>query len=637
MMSQEREPQRRSARRLARRELCHAFPARMSLLAVLCGLGGILPSVFAALVGLLIASVPAAVGPGFASSAGHRVVLTLAGIAVVMVLQEVLAATESVVSTDLYRRFDGYLFGKLIELATRWPDLDLFDDPVKAAQVDRARRIAEYGPGELVSGLQTQWSVRVAGVASAVLLATVLPWYLLLTVAVPLTAGWVAVGFALQASYYRADPFWSNPLRRAGYLQRVGLMPEWAKEVRVFGLISWLTERYSDEWRRVMATLQQARRGDRRLLLLWSIALLAANAAAMLLVARSTWAGAMSVAQLVVAVQALLGLASLAAQDGDVWIENGAAPMPELAAFEQIVDARMPPPEGPPSTAGPAAAGSGHAQPVAAGLALESISFEHVHFTYPGRSTAVYDGLELTLAAGTSTAIVGLNGAGKTTLVKLLTGLCRPAQGRVRIDGIDLADLDIAAWRRSVAVIFQDFVHYELSMRDNVAFGAIETGTGKAAASASADLAAGADLDARVNAALHQAGADDVAAGLPAGLDTVLSRRFPGGVDLSGGQWQRVALARAFFRDAPLVILDEPSSALDPRAEYDLFASLRGVLAGRTALFISHRFSTVRTADRIYVMADGRVTEHGTHDELMAARGSYAELFALQASAYLDP
>jgi ATP-binding cassette subfamily B protein len=250
------------------------------------------------------------------------------------------------------------------------------------------------------------------------------------------------------------------------------------------------------------------------------------------------------------------------------------------------------------------------------------IDVDGVAFSYPGSTARALDGVDLTLGRGEIVALVGENGSGKTTLAKIVAGLYSPDAGAVTWDGVDAQTYGTRV-RDQIAVIFQDFVRYAISARDNIGFGRIER-------------LAGVDADAAVAHAARATGADEFLTDLPAGYATPLSRLFDGGRDLSGGQWQRVALARAFFRDAPLVILDEPSSALDPRAEYELFASLRGVLAGRTALFISHRFSTVRTADRIYVMAAGRVTEHGTHDELMAAGGTYAELFALQASAYLD-
>ena len=252
---------------------------------------------------------------------------------------------------------------------------------------------------------------------------------------------------------------------------------------------------------------------------------------------------------------------------------------------------------------------------------FRTVEARDVTFTYPGSNQPAVDGVSLHIEAGEVIALVGENGSGKTTLAKLLASLYDPDSGSVQWDGVDGREYARPALRERVAVIFQDFVRYALSAQENIALGRPEQPVDEQ----------------RVREAARTAGAERTIDALPGGYATPLSRMFVGGRDLSGGQWQRVALARAFYRDAPLVILDEPSAALDPRAEYELFASLRQVLAGRTAVFISHRFSTARTADRIYVLEEGRVIETGSHDELMAADGQYADLFRLQAAAYLTP
>jgi ATP-binding cassette subfamily B protein len=227
--------------------------------------------------------------------------------------------------------------------------------------------------------------------------------------------------------------------------------------------------------------------------------------------------------------------------------------------------------------------------------------------------------VSLHVGAGEVVALVGENGSGKTTLAKLLAQLYRPDRGRVLWGGVDTATLDQARLRRDVTLIFQDFVQYVLSAGENIGLGRHERLD---------------DGDA-IRAAARLADVDEVVTALPEGYGTLLGNEFVGGRDLSKGQWQRIALARAFFRDAPLIVLDEPTAALDARAEHDLFERVRDLFRGRGVLLISHRFSSVRSADRIYVLMGGRVVESGSHDDLMAAGGLYAELFTLQAAAYL--
>lgn len=597
---------RRRTRWIALRLLAGAFPGRVFLVAALAILTGVLPALFAVLVAQLVATLPAAVGGGFAAADGRRLINTLIAIGGVLLLQEIVAAVAGIVNTDLYRRYDEYLLARVMRSTLTAPRLDLFENPALAAKADRAARVARFGPGELVSGLAGQWSVRAQGIAATVLVATVWP-----IAAVVLAVIWLSVGRRLQADFYRANPFWADPLRRARYLKQLALMPAWAKEVRIFGLVDWLGDRFGQQWILVMTELWRARRVDQRLMIPLFVAVLVANVVVLLLATYAALDGALTIGALTVLIQGLFGMAFLASQDGDVWIENGAVPTPDVLALEQSVTTEIPIPAG---------------TTPAAGLPQRMICFEGVRFTYPGRDTPVYEELDLCIEAGQSLAIVGLNGAGKTTLIKLLTGLEIPQAGRITVDGIDLADLDPITWRQAVAAIFQDFVRYELPARDNIGFGAVELLADKA-------------LEQHITTVARRAGADRILAGLPNGLATPLSRRFAGGTDLSGGQWQRIALARALTAveaGAHVLVLDEPTAHLDVRAEADLYDRFLDLTHGLTTIVISHRFSTVRRADRIVVLEHGRITEDGSHAALVAAGGQYAQLFQKQAMRYAD-
>lgn len=590
---------RTATRRAALRVLVTTLPARALCLIALSLLTGALPAVFAALVGRLVTEVTDR------TAAASDLPPTLGLLAATLVATEIVGWGRSVLQTDVYRRFDECLMARLMERILGVPDLEPFEDPELSAKRDLAARITRFGPGELVSGLSQKWTLQAGGVAAGVLVA----WSFSIPAAVILAALWFLVGAALQTSYYRANPFWSHPLRRAEYLKRLGLQPPAAKELRIFGLSRWLSARYGHEWMQVMEALWRSRRVGARWLLLLALLVTAVNASTLGAAVHAVLTGLLSVGALTVLLQGLFGMAAIASQEGDVYIENGAVPIPDLLEFEERLPA--------PSRAGK----------VATAPAVDrAIAFKDVRFGYAGRSRPVFDGLDLEIPAGRSLAIVGLNGAGKTTLVKLLCGLVQPQRGRITVDGQDLAAIEPEAWRRRIAVIFQDFVHYQLSCRENVGFGAVEAMDGPAG-------------EQHIRASLEKAGMGSLLATLPRGLDTPLTRSYAGGVDLSGGQWQRVALARALMAvefGARVLCLDEPTAQLDARGEADLYQRFLDLTRGLTTIVISHRFSTVRRADRIVVIERGEIVEDGHHDELVAAGGRYSRLFETQAARYRE-
>jgi ATP-binding cassette subfamily B protein len=248
----------------------------------------------------------------------------------------------------------------------------------------------------------------------------------------------------------------------------------------------------------------------------------------------------------------------------------------------------------------------------------DGFQFEKVAFSYPGSDRAVLHNIDLRIAKGEKIAIIGANGAGKTTLVKLLARLYEPTEGRILLDGVDLRDYAVEDLRREIGVIFQDYMRYDLLVKENIGFGNLDRLTDRSA----------------IETAARKGQASEMIARLPDTYDQVVGRRFEGGVNLSGGEWQKIALARAYMRDAQVLILDEPTATLDARAEYEVFLRFAELTQGRTSVLISHRFSTVRMADRILVLSGGQISEQGSHQELVGAGGLYAELFELQAAGY---
>jgi ATP-binding cassette, subfamily B, bacterial len=503
----------------------------------------------------------------------------------------------------------------LAELTTRYAqerilhvacavELSAFDEPAFHDRVARAQASVGRAP-MVVFGLATV-GMSLAGAAGSLIALLALEPLLVPLAALALVP--VALLTSQRAEAFYRFAFGMTPRdRERGYLASLLTDRDPAKEVRAFGLVEVLRARHDRLYDERIAELRRvARRQMRFALLANGAAALVTGATLALLVAlalgdRMTIADAAAAAAAIV----LLGQRLVYAGFGAGNLYESALFIRDIVSFLEL--------ERP---ARPELNGDAAAPP--SGGAPFAVVADDVRFSYPGAERAALDGVSLSIEPGEVVALVGENGSGKTTLAKLLGALYVPTAGDVRWDGVSTARGDRAALRRHAAIIFQDFIRYALPARDNIALGRHER----------------ADDEAAIRAAARQAGAHEDLDGLPAGYATMLGPAFEGGTDLSLGQWQRLALARVFFRDAPFVILDEPTAALDARAEAQLFEAIRTLLAGRSVLLISHRFSSVRTADRIYVLHDGRITEAGTHTELMDAGGRYCELFSLQAAAY---
>jgi ATP-binding cassette subfamily B protein len=494
--------------------------------------------------------------------------------------------------------------GKVLDVSAA-ADLLAFETPAFHDRLQRAQVNATSRPLQMTTGLVSIVGslLGVIGVGAALLF--IQPLFLLLVVAAYIPV-WLATTNASKASYRRYIDLIENDRRRT-YIQAVLTRKEEAKEIRTFDLGSFFRQRWEDLYAWRIARLRQVMHKRIKLGLSGGVIMAALTAGA---VGFLVWlvsshrlslagAGAAAAAIILLGTQ-LQGVATGAGQlfESSLFIED----------FNSFVRSM------------PLMVAHGHGGGATPPPAFQVLKAEDITFTYPSRQAPSLCGASVEIRAGEVVALVGENGSGKTTLAKVLAGLYRPEGGRVLWDGTDAASFDPHLWRDRVAVLFQDYVRYFLSARENIGVGRWQR---------ISDLPA-------IEEAARRARIDTLISSLPNGYESLLGPEFLGGVDISGGQWQRVALARAFFRDAPFIILDEPTAALDPRSEAALFASIRELFEHRSTLLISHRFSSVRSADRIYVLADGKVVESGNHDELMRQNGLYAELFTLQAAAYLD-
>jgi ATP-binding cassette, subfamily B, bacterial len=556
---------------------------------LLLALRGLLPAVFAIAMGILVAAVQH--GTSLAAP------LTLAG--VVFVLLQVLTPIHQAVGANLGDRTAAWLYDRLTEACVRPPGMGHLEDSTLTSDLTVARDfdLGMTGPPLSISMdfIAVGLVELIGGVASAAVLAAYAWWAPVILAGAWLSTHWLlresAVWFDRNTDVVRAAQ------RDADYAYRLAVDPPASKELRLFGLATWTIDRFIARRTR-LHELQYVATRLRERPMIWSVLLITgANVIVFWSLASAVAHGDLTLGRLVIFAQSAVGT-SMIAFGGLNWaIDGSSAPVAAVLRLEPAM-----------GKAGALTSGMRHAKDIP----KREIRFRDVTFAYPG-GNPVLEHFDLTIPAGSSLAIVGQNGAGKTTIAKLLCRLYDPQSGSIEIDGADVRDLELGSWRARIAAVFQDFIRLELPLRDNVA----PTGAAGEA----------------VREALRSAGASDLAS-----LDTVLARGYEGGTDLSGGQWQRVALARALCAvqlGAGVVLLDEPTAQLDVRGEAEIFDRVLAATRQCTTVIISHRFSTVRHADRICVLEHGHVVELGTHDDLMAANGRYRTMFDLQAQRFI--
>jgi ATP-binding cassette subfamily B protein len=573
----------------------------------------------------LLTLIAAAVPPGIAWAGKHIVDAVVAGsrddtlrwVLIelgLVVLQATSGRGLTLVRSVLGSRLGADVNIAILERATRL-ELRHFEDSEFYDQMSRARREASSRPVSLVSesfGL-LQSVLTLFGYAA--LLIGFSPWAVLILMVATLPATVAEMRYSKVA--FRLRNWRSQESRRLMYLEYVLANDEHVKEVKLFGLGPLFLGRYKELAERFHR--EDSKLAVRRAVVIHVLALVATLAfyGAYVIMALLAAAGRLTLGNLTLYV-----LAFRSGQQSFQGILNGIGSIYEhnlyMSNLFSFLD-RAPGPEAPLLPAKPESTNAPLREAQSATSGERGIRLEHVSFRYPGKESWVLHDVSLFIPRGQSVALVGQNGAGKTTFVKLVTRLYRPSEGRILLDGKDLAEHDEAQLRARFGVVFQDFNQYQLKLRENVGVGSVDH----------------LDDETRIARAIERGGAEPVVTGLSQGIESPLGRWFQDGVELSGGQWQSVALSRGFMREsADILVLDEPTAALDAEAEHAVFERFRRLSAGRTTLIISHRFPTVRMADRILLLEDGRIAEDGTHDELLLRDGTYARLYRLQAAGY---
>ena len=561
-------------------------------------LRGLLPATFAVAMGSLVGAIQDR------AQRGADLILPLLFVGIVFVLAQVLPTIHHAVGANLGSRTASWLYDQLAIACVRPPGMGHLEDPKLTSDLSMARDfdLGITGPPLSISmDFIASGLVEMLGGLTSVALVAAYAWWAPLLLA----GAWLSTHWLLRESAIWRDRNTEevrSAQRHADYAYRLAVDSPAAKELRLFGLAGWVIERFRSR-RRQLFELQWKATRLRQRPVIWSLLIvLAANLIVFWSMGAAAADGRLSLGRLVTFASAAAA-AGMIAFGGLSWALDGAsAPVAAVLRLRKAM------------AEGGALVSRGRES--AAGMPAQEIRFRNVSFAYPSTKQTVLADFDLTIPAGSSLAIVGQNGAGKTTIAKLLCRLYDPQEGAIEIDGVDLRSFDPDEWRARVTAVFQDFIRFEMPLRGNVA--------PRAAGNAAPD-----DV---IEAVLAEAGASNLAS-----LDTVLARGYPGGTDLSGGQWQRVALARALCAmrlGAGLVLLDEPTAQLDVRGEAEIFDRILRATRNTTTILISHRFSTVRHADRICVLEHGKVVELGSHDELMAAGGRYRTMFDLQAARF---
>ncbi len=576
---------------------------------------GVLPILALISLGRAVGKIPAAVEHGLGSGDGHSLLLALAVGTAAYTLSLLRSPAEALFQAYCSAAMSTGMQRRLARAVCAPEGVEHLEDPQVLDRLASASgELSSSAPADAPMALASAFGDRLSGLLACVTLATFRWWIGLLFL-----VGWTAIRPPLRrmlASRANLARQATSDLRHAWYYLGCSYRPAFAKEMRLFGLGEWILGRHRDTWLAGMAApwRQLARFRNAAFLAGLVVAVMYAVAAGALgLAAYHHTISLGTVAVMLPMFMTTVQVGGVSA--ADVSLEQMLASVPDL---DEIVTRMRATP-----LPGAAAEGPGQSSADASGMPAERVRFEGVTYQYPGTDRPVFENLNLELTAGESLGLVGINGAGKTTLVTLLARLREPSgeHGGITVDGIDLRELDARSWQRQVAIVYQDFTRYPLTARENVAF---------------RDLDGDIDQSALEKAAAR-AGALEFIEGLPHGWDTICSPGYTGGTDLSGGQWQRIALARALYsvaRGARVLVLDEPTAQLDVRAEAAFYNRFLELTSGLTTIVISHRFATVRRADRIAVLDGGRITELGSHAELVAAEGTYAKMFALQAAQF---